>query len=126
MVSCAYIIMVFVVCVCVCRLRQHGQLKASTWSLKGSRIDAWLCQIVVFCFLEQETVLTLLQWWPGVNWGSSPPSCNMNVIPGVNWGGKYPSGVEVIMKLRVLQPLSVRPTSPCLPAQDSSARVSQC
>ena len=100
-------------------------------------VYVYMCVCTCVCVtLLQSTQLLMGIWWPGVNWGSSPLSCNIKWVPGVTWRSKCPTvlvslnGVEVIVELLVLQPLSVRPgQSSCgllallqedLPAQGSS------
>ena len=72
---------VCVVCVCVrCRAAYpsgHGiGLLIKRLQVRSLLKTLWCC-----CFLEQETLLTLLQSTQllnGYTWGSSPPSCNIN------------------------------------------------
>ena len=53
----------------------------------------WLHQIGVGCFLEQESLLALLQYIQLLKWGpsdlvSSGKPAYLAVIPSINWGSK--------------------------------------
>jgi len=79
------------VCVCLCMYGVcvlWGSIAKQSEHQPANRKVAGLIPardpLVSFCFIEQETLLTLLQftqpykWGPGVNWRNSPPSCNIN------------------------------------------------
>ena len=71
--------LLFLLCVCVCIcVRQN----TGNWKVPGL-MPSWSC-----CFLEQETwfsipsyIMETCSWWPGVNWGSTQPRCNINGYP---------------------------------------------
>ena len=75
------------------------------------------------CVLEQETLLTLLQFshilgtlWSVVNWGSSPPGCNIKgYLVSTAWDANsqpflsHLAVLGLLWNFYVLRPLSVRP-----------------